>query len=445
MGFTKLRLATATKLARIAEISRENPDFEIQWLMPHYNEESLKGCFHELDGRKALGADGIDKEKYGSELDTNVAQLIAKMKTMSYRPGPVREVMITKEGKPGAMRPLGISNFEDKMVQLMTAKILAAIYEPTFRECSYGFRPGRSCHMAIKDLSSYLHVNPCSVVIDVDLQNFFGTLSHEVLLDFLRQRIKDEVFLRYIVRMLRSGVLGDGELRMTDEGSPQGNVASPILANVYAHYAIDCWFQDVVKSHCQGRVEIFRYCDDMVICCQSADDAKKIQKALEGRLERFSLSLNLEKTKLVSFDRRAATRGLTQDTFDFLGFTFYLARTRSGRITTKVKTSRKRLRSKLRRVKDWVKANRHGNMIMLWKALCRRLEGHIRYFGVSFNSQSVSEFLEHSTMIFWKWMNRRSQKKSITWDEFKLFMAKFPLPRNKIYFPLFVLKPQSKI
>jgi retron-type reverse transcriptase len=198
MGFTKLRQPTATKLARIAEMSRENSLVEINWLMTHFNEESLKSCFHELDAEKALGVDGIGKEEYGRNLDENVAQLIAKMKTRSYRPGPVREVRIPKEGTPGATRPLGISNFEDKMVQLMTAKILTAIYEPTFRECSFGFRPGKSSHMAIKSLMDYLHDSPCGAVVDVDLRNFFGTLSHEVLISFLRVRIKDEVFLRYI-------------------------------------------------------------------------------------------------------------------------------------------------------------------------------------------------------------------------------------------------------
>jgi group II intron reverse transcriptase/maturase len=439
MGFAKLRQPTATKLARIAEMSRENSLVEFKWLMSHFNEESLKECFHELDAKKARGVDGIGKEEYSRNLDDNIAQLIAKMKTMSYRPGPVREVRIPKEGTPVATRPLGISNFEDKIVQLMTAKILTAIYEPTFRECSFGFRPGRSCHTAIKSLMDYLHDNPHAAIIDVDLRNFFGTLSHEILLDFLRLRIKDEVFLRYIVRMLRSGVLSDGELRMTDEGSPQGNVASPILANIYAHYVLDCWFQDVVKQHCRGKVEMFRYADDLVVCCQFPSDAERIHRALVGRLGKHALSLNTEKTKIVPFDANAARRGVSQGTFDFLGFTFYLGKSRRGFIVTKVKTSRKRFRIKLKRVKEWVILNRHNAITMLWPAFCRKLEGHVRYFGVSLNSQFVKEFLLRAIVIFWKWMNRRSQKRSITWAQFNLFMSKYPPPRARICFPLFTV------
>jgi hypothetical protein len=256
-------------------------------------------------------------------------------------------------------------------------------------------------------------------------------------MDFLRQRIKDDVFLRYIVRMLRSGVLSNGELRSTDEGSPQGNVASPILANVYAHYVIDCWFQDVVKQHCQGRVELFRYADDMVICCQDSHDADRIRKALAGRLAKYSLALNDEKTKIVTFDRRAAARGARQGTFDFLGFTFYLGRSRKGWYTVKVKTSSKRMRSKLVRVKEWVKQNRHTHMRTLWKVFCRKLEGHVRYFGVSYNSKAVTSFLFQAISIFWKWMNRRSQKKSVTWEQFNDFMARNPPPRSIIHVRLF--------
>jgi len=225
-----------------------------------------------------------------------------------------------KEGRPGEVRPLGISNFEDKVVQMMTAKILGAIYEPTFRECSYGFRPGRGCHTAIKALGAFLHRHDCEVVIDIDLRNYFGTIDHEILVEMLRQRIRDETFIRYIVRMLKAGILSDGELQMTEEGSPQGNVASPILSNIYGHFVIDSWFEDVVKSHCIGRVELFRYCDDMVICCQLRTDADRIFKALEGRLAKAALSLNLDKTRLVSFDRKAFCRGEQQDSFDFLGF-----------------------------------------------------------------------------------------------------------------------------
>lgn len=438
VGQTKPNETTATKLMRIAQLSRDNVDTELRWLMPHYNLGSLTGCFRELEGNKAVGADGVNKATYGAKLNDNLDGLIDQMKTMSYRPQPVREVLIPKEGKPGATRPLGISNFEDKIVQLMTSKILGAIYEPVFRSCSYGFRPERSCHTAIKALSSYLFKHPCEVVIDVDLKNFFGTIDHQKLVEILQLRIKDQVFIRYIVRMLKAGLLSDGELKMTDEGSPQGNVASPILSNIYAHYVIDCWFEDVVKKHTAKPVALFRYADDVIICCDDASDAARIKTALEGRLSKYSLELNLEKTKMVAFNKRAFAKGIGQETFDFLGFSFYLAYSRKGNVTVKLKTSRQRMRSKLAKVKEWMKANRHSlKLKSLWLSFTAKLAGHVRYFGVSFNSANVSKFLYEARRIFFKWINRRSQKKSISWEKFGLFTKLYPLPTVKVHHPLF--------
>lgn len=437
-GMTKPMKSTATKLERIAQRSREDAEAEFIGLMPHFNESSLVECFHELDGRKAMGADGQTKAEYGADLLENLAVLLERMKRMAYRPGPVREVLIPKEGKKGATRPLGISNFEDKVVQLMTSKVLEAIYEPIFRDCSYGFRPNRGCHTAIRALHQYLYRNTCEVVIDVDLRNFFGTLNHDVLLDLLRIKIKDNRFIRYIARLLKAGVLRDGELSMTDEGSPQGNVASPILANIYAHYVIDVWFQDVVKQHVEGPVELFRYADDMVICCRFRRDAVKIQRALAGRLEKYSLQLNAEKTKFVSFDRKGFCAGTKQGTFDFLGFTFYLGRSRNNNVVVKVKTSCTRVRSKLQQVKAWVKANRHKEKLKpLWLKFVTKLVGHIRYYGVSFNVRQVGNFLYRAVRIFFKWMNRRSQRRSLTWEQFTTFQQLYPLPPVKVYVPLF--------
>ena len=437
-GLTKSAAMTATKLTRIAQMSQERPDSQTRWLMPHFNVESLKACFNELDGRKAVGVDGMSKDEYQVELEERLGDLVARMKSMTYRPGPVREVLIPKEGRPGEVRPLGISNFEDKVVQLMTAKILQAIYEPTFRNCSYGFRPNRSCHTAIKTLSTLLHQHQYSTVIDIDLKNYFGSIDHGKLVEMLRYRIKDETFIRYIVRMLKAGVLSDGELRMSEEGSPQGNGASPILSNIYGHYVIDCWFEDTVKSHCRGRVELVRYCDDMVIVCQLRHDAERITTALEKRLAKFSLSLNHDKTRLVWFSRKGLDRGKRQGTFDFLGFTFYLGKTQKGNLTTKLKTSRKRLRSKLGKVNDWLRENRCRMRLMeLWKVFVRKLQGHVCYYGVSFNTPSVNEFLWRARRLFFKWINRRSQKRSLNWPQFEQFTQRHPLPTARVYVSLF--------
>ena len=244
----------------------------------------------------------------------------------------MREVLIPKEGGRGETRPLGISNIEDKIVQKMLSKVLEAIYEPIFRGCSYGFRPGKSPHMAVKALDGYLYRNECEVVIDVDLKNFFGTISHDKMLEILRMKVKDERFIRYVGRMLISGILGEKGFRVSEEGTPQGSMVSPILANIYAHYVIDCWFEDVVKEKVKGSVEMFRYCDDIVICCRYRSDAERVVEALNGRLKKYSLMLNEEKTRLVSFSKKAFAGGVKHGTFDFLGFTFYLAQSRKGNV-----------------------------------------------------------------------------------------------------------------
>lgn len=437
MGVTKSVISTDTKLRRISEKSIQDPESEFKWLMPHFNKESLIGCFHELDGKKALGIDGISKDMYGAKLEENIEQLITRMKTMSYLPGAVREVLIPKDGAPGALRPLGISNFEDKIVQLMMAKILVAIYEPIFRECSYGFRPERNCHTAIKGLNDYLYKTECEVVIDVDLKNYFGMIDHGTLLEFLRKRIKDETFLRYVSRMLKSGIFKNGEFYTTEEGCPQGNVMSPVLSNIYAHYVLDTWFNDVVKDHVAGSVEMFRYCDDVVICCNNRRDGERILKALEGRLAKYSLELNKEKTKMVSYSKKKFSQGEKQGTFDFLGFTFYLDKSRRGYAITKLKTSKRRIRSKLSKVKEWVKKRRSVPLGSLWKTFVSKLRGHRNYYAVSFNSQMVSVFYSQATSIFFKWMNRRSQRKSFDWDKFKKFVKLHPLPPNLVQHKLF--------
>jgi len=259
-----------------------------------------------------------------------------------------------------------------------------------------------------------------------------------MLQELLEQTIKDFRFIRYVVRMFKAGVLGDGELKVSPEGVPQGSICSPILANLYAHHVIDVWIQDIIKPRLKGKVRLFRYCDDAIICCTCVEDATKIRKALTKRLERFNLKLNEEKTKMVPFSKRKAGIGERQGTFDFLGFTFYLGKSLHGRIVPKLKTIRKRLKNKLMRVKEWVKENRHKmKLVPLWRKFCRKLAGHCQYYGVSHNYEEVSLFFYEAIKIFFKWCNRRSQKKSFTWEKFSCFMKKLPPPKPKIVHKLF--------
>ena len=430
--------ATNTKLNRIAWLSKQDSRKEFECLMHLYNQESLIECFHELDKDKAVGVDGVTKMAYGANLQGNIEQLIAAMKNMAYRPGPVRERLIAKEGKPGATRPLGISNLEDKIVQKMTQRVLESIYEPLFLECSHGFRPGKGCHTAIQALLNHLYSNEIQTVIDIDLKNFFGTIDHQMLEDILKEKIKDPKFMRYISRMFKSGVLTEGDLKISEEGVPQGSICSPVLANIFAHYVIDTWIEEMVKPNCKGSVSMLRYADDAVICCQHDADAQRIRNSLAKRLEKYKLQLNEEKTKLVPFDKRLADQGIKQGTFDFLGFTFYWGKSRTGRIIPKLKTRTKTMRTKLKKVNEWAKQIRNKKPLKeIWKILKAKLRGHVQYYGISHNADGVKQFIRGTRRIMFKWLNRRSQRKSFSWEKYELFIAANPLPKAIIVHRMF--------
>ena len=429
---------TDTALAEIAYLSSRNPAQVFHSLMHHINVGSLRRCFDKLDGKKAVGVDGVSKATYGENLQANLEDLLGRMKRMGYRPQAVRQVLIPKEGKPGATRPLGIGCLEDKLVQGRVHEILESIYEPLFLDWSYGFRPRRSCHDAIKDLLNHLYTEEVEVVIDVDLANFFGTIDHGILKELLQRKIKDTKFLRYVSRMLKAGILAEGELTVSDEGVPQGSLCSPIFSNIVAHHVIDEWLEETVKPLMKGTVRAFRYADDLVICCRYEEDAVRVRKALGRRLEKYKLELNEEKTKMVAFSTRKSRRGIKQEAFDFLGFTFYLGKSIRGAIIPKVKTCGKRYRSKLNKVKDWARQIRNKEPLgAIWKTFCSKLRGHVQYYGVSFNSKDVGRFLREAKGIMFKWLNRRSQRKSFDWKKFNLFIKKHPLPEVKVRHKLF--------
>lgn len=434
MGTTESLTKTETILNRIAWLSEQDKNKEFGSLMHLFNSESLHQCFHLIDGKKAVGIDGIDKQAYAINLDSNIEELLKKMKNMVYIPGPVRQVLIPKEGKPGAARPLGISGFEDKIVQSMMQRILESIYEPCFLECSFGFRPKRGCHTAIKALMDHLYNNEIQTVIDIDLKNFFGTIDHQLLEDLLKEKIKDPKFIRYINRMFKAGVLADGELTVSEDGVPQGSICSPICANIFAHHVIDLWFEEMIKPCCRGKVALFRYADDCVVCCEFENDALRIKEALGKRLAKFKLALNEDKTKLVPFNKRKEGQG----SFDFLGFTIYWGRSRKMRVIPKLKTRGKTMIAKLKKVTIWIKQGRNKRPLKeIWKSFCSKMRGHVQYYGVSHNIERVETFLFQGSKIMFKWLNRRSQKKSFTWEQFNQFVQKNPMPTAKIAHRLF--------
>lgn len=438
MGSPETCSMTATKLKQIAWLSASDPDKRFDSLIHHFNEESLAACFDELDGRKAVGIDGVTKAQYGENLGENLHDLVARMKRMAYRPQPIRQALIPKEGQPGSTRALGISTLEDKIVQKMMHKVLESIYEPLFLEGCYGFRPGRGCHDAISALYQHLYGHDVQIIIDVDLANFFGTIDQQRLVELLREKIGDERLIRYLIRMFKAGMLSDGELVVSEEGVVQGSICSPVLANVFAHYVIDSWFETTVKQHCRGRVALFRYADDAVICCQYEQDAQRIKAALAKRLAKYGLKLNEQKTQLVRFSKQGKRRGEKTGSFDFLGLTFYLGRSRRGYITPKVKTSGKRLRGKLKQLGEWAKQVRNGLPLkQIWALFQAKVRGHIQYYGVSFNAKALNAFVCQARRIMFRHLNRRSQRKSFTWEQFDRFSKAYPLPPTRVHHALY--------
>lgn len=432
---TEVQFDMETKLNLITKRAIEDKGFKFTSLAHLLNETSLKECFYMLEKDKAAGVDEVTFEEYEMYLNTNIQKLVKRMKTGKYYPQPVRRAYIPKgEGK---FRPLGIPSLEDKIVQMGVSRILNAIFEPNFLDCSYGFREGRSCHQALKQLDNTIMTKPVNHIIDADIRGFFDNVEHDWLLEMLKQKIADKNFLKIIVRFLKAGVMEDGKILATEEGTPQGGIISPVLSNVYLHYVLDLWVEKVVKREMQGYVDLIRYCDDFVILVQYKEEAGKILLLLEERLNKFGLDLAKDKTRAIEFGRYARVNaeriGKKPDTFDFLGFTHYCDRSRKGNFKVGRKTRRKKFNAKLKEMNEWLKAVR--NFVELkewWKTLSAKLRGHYEYYGISGNYESIEKYYKRSCNLAYKWLNRRSQKKSMNWVQYTEYLKQFPLPKPVI-------------
>ncbi len=426
----------ATKLNILTNRAKENPKLRFTSLIHLLNEGSLLECLGELKTNKAPGIDGVRLEEYEVNKDANIRGLVDRMKLWKYRPQPTRRAYIPKSN--GDVRPLGIPTIEDKVVQMGIKKILEAIFETDFSDVSYGFRPNRNCHQALDVLAKAVMTKPVNVVVDMDIEKFFDTIDHKWLMKCLEQRIADRNLLRLIGRFLRAGVMEDGKFSDTDKGSPQGGILSPVLANIYLHFILDLWFERHVKRQLKGYACLIRYADDFVVCFQNDDEAKAFGEMLRQRLDKFGLKTAKDKSRIIDFGRRAWYKakqtGGKVSTFDFLGFTHYCDKTRHGKFKLGRRTAGSKFRQKMKAANLWLKGVR--NLVELkqwWRILRKKMVGHYNYYGISGNMPQIRKFYQRILSLVYKWINRRSQKKSYNWEQFHRFLKYNPLPRPKIY------------
>jgi group II intron reverse transcriptase/maturase len=420
------------ELLKVVERAQREPEGRFHSLAHLIDVPALERAFHRLRKDAAVGVDGVTKEVYGRALEANLPDLHERLRTKRYRHQPLRRVHIPKD--KGKTRPIGISVLEDKIVQDAVREVLEAVYEQDFLDCSYGFRPKRSAHDAIRALDRAVHQGKVSGILEADIKSFFDSLARTKLQEMLQIRVADGSLLRLVGKCLHVGVLDGEEYSEPERGATQGSVLSPLLGNVYLHYVLDVWFEQEVKPRLRGEALLIRYADDFLMGFEHHDDAERVQAVLGKRMERDGLTLHPDKTRLIALARPPASQrsGKGPNAFDFLGFTFYWRRTRRGRWAMWCKTRHARLRRALQSVAEWCRRYRHLPVRVQHAALTRRLVGHFNYFGVNGNFRSLDRLVEVTKRVWFKWLRRRSQRRRLTWDRFELLLERFPLPRPRI-------------
>ena len=427
MGRTRDTGKMSTVKMQIAERSRRNPAEALTNLQQFIDEEFLEECLKLLNRQSAVGVDGQDWESYNEERQERIPELLKGFKSGSYRAPHIRRVYIPKgEGK---YRPLGLPTIEDKILQTAVSKIMTPIYEGIFYERSYGFRTGKSQHQALEELFKEVSFQGKRYIIDADMENYFGSINHQRLREFLDRKIKDGVIRKMIDKWLKAGVLEDDEVVYPTAGTPQGGTISPLLSNIYLHYVLDEWFKEEIQPLLKGQSFMIRYADDFLLGFTNEEDARRVMEVLPKRLGKYSLKLHPEKTKLIELDgtKEGNVRG-----FDFLGFTHFMGESRKGKRILKRKTSSKKFRASLNRMNEWIKMNRHGRLEGLIAGINLKLRGHYQYYGITLNTSQIKNYYEAVKRLLFKWTNRCGGRKKLTWERFAL--------RAEVWSPL--LKPR---
>ena len=422
---------TSTKRQRIAELAKQKPEMAFTSLNHLLDLDLLREAFSRTPKDKAPGVDGQTYAEYAANLEVNLQSLLARVKSGTYHAPPVRRVHIPK-GTGNETRPIGIPTLEDKVLQRAVLLLLEPLYEPLFHAGSYGFRPGRSAHQALESLWKQLMDSTGGWLLDVDIRKFFDTLDLGHLLALLRHRVRDGVLLRLIGKWLNAGVLEDGELSHPDEGTPQGGVISPLLANIYLHYVLDAWLEEAVKPRIGGRVFLIRYADDFVLGFTREADARRLLELLPQRFAKYGLTIHPDKTRLVRFRPgpvgRPAGDSPQPGTFDFLGFTHYWARSKKGRWVVKRKTATNRFTRAIRKISEWCRFHRHTPLSDQHTTLSSKLRGHFQYYGITGNSHALSAFRHFVTRVWKNWLSRRNRERSWTWSDHNRMLQRYPLP-----------------
>jgi len=418
-----------TDIDRLSQLAKEDPKRQFFSIAHFITPEKMYAAFRNLRKQASAGIDGVTYEEYEKDAARNIRQLHRRLKEGRYRAQPLRRVYIPKEN--GKQRPISIPALEDKIVQKAVVELLNAIYEQDFLGCSYGFRPGRGQHQALDEVGRVICTRPTGWILEIDITAYFDSMVREQLIEMMEKRVTDGSVLRLIRKWVKVGVIEDGKLLRSETGTGQGQPISPLLANVYLHYVLDEWFEEVVKPRLKGEAHEVRFADDAILCFQHKEDAEKVLSVLPKRFAKYGLTLHPEKTRLIEFGRdatrNAKQQGKKPQTFDFLGFTHICARSRKGKFTVHVRTISKRLRKGLKAIAEWCREHRHDPVDEQQKILNAKLRGHYQYYGRPTNYRSLWQFHRAVCRIWRKWLSRRTRGRWLTWKCYNAILRQHPL------------------